>query len=145
MELTQILLKDNNQGHTQQYKRSDIAALFPYYGKTIEQLCNENASLLVWPLNKKDTDDDVEKEIVFDIVNTENPDDVRLRTYNVMGFIGINYLKIKIIKMLKASMTAITPRDFALLSRTRDTAMPNSQFPAIESIITSTNHGSPHA
>ena len=96
MELTQILLKDNNQGHTQQYKRSDIAALFPYYGKTIEQLCNENASLLVWPLNKKDTDDDVEKEIVFDIVNTENPDDVRLRTYNVMGFIGINNLKIKI-------------------------------------------------
>ena len=63
----------------------------------------------------------------------------------IVSSVNIRYLKIKIIKMLKASMTAITPRDFALLSRTRDTAMPNSQFPAIESIITSTNHGSPHA
>lgn len=96
--MDRICLTDNNQGCVGncRFKRTDIAPLFPYAGKTIETLCHENDGLLVVPPTTKDTKDDVEKSVMLDIVSTENPDDVCLRTGNVMGFVGVGDLKIKI-------------------------------------------------
>lgn len=96
--MDKICLTDNNQGREVgcRFNRYDVAPLFPYAGKTIETLCNENERLLVVPPTTKHTRDDVEKSVLFDIVNTENPDDVCLKTSNVMGFVGVGGLRIKI-------------------------------------------------
>lgn len=93
-----ICLTDNNQGSVGKcrFKRSDIASLFPYAGKTIDTLCSENEGLLVVPPTTKETEDDVEKSVLFDIANTENPDDVCIKTSNVMGFVGLGGLRVKI-------------------------------------------------
>ena len=93
-----INLIDNNaaQPKTATYQRKDVAALFPIADKTIAQLCRENENLLIFPHSIDESDDKVGLQSVMSIRNTEDPEKVRICTGNVMGFIGIGNLHIKI-------------------------------------------------
>ncbi len=93
-----INLSDNNaaQPKTATFPRKDVAALFPIADKTIAQLCRENENLLIFPHSIDESDDKVGLQSVMSIRNTEDPEIVRICTENVMGFIGIGNLHIKI-------------------------------------------------
>ena len=93
-----INLTDNNLGQPDagSFQRSDVAALFPIADKSVEQLCKENENLLIFPYSIESTDDRIAGSSVMSILNTDNPDIVRITTGNVMGFIGIDDLRVKI-------------------------------------------------
>ena len=93
-----INLTDNNIGQPEAgvFWREDIAALFPIANKTIAELCQENKNLLIFPFSIETTDDRIGESSVMSIVNTDNPEKVRITTGNVMGFIGVGDLQIKI-------------------------------------------------
>ena len=88
-----ITLTDNSV-RTFQYQ--DVKALRPIAGKSIEQLCNENRNLLLFPDAIHGTQDDVEKLPIFNLGIADDPEQIKLETGNAMGFIGIDNLKIKI-------------------------------------------------
>lgn len=90
-----ISLTDNNiVANT--YSRNDVAALFPIADKSISQLCRENEHLLVFPFSIEDTDDRIGEASVLNIKNTDDPEKVTINTANIMGFIGVENLQIKI-------------------------------------------------
>ena len=93
-----INLTDNNIGQPNAglFQRSDVAALFPIADKTIAELCRENENLLIFPFSIETADDRIGKSSVMSILNTNDPEKVRISTGNVMGFIGVGYLQIKI-------------------------------------------------
>lgn len=93
-----INLFDNNIGQpdTGSFNRDDVAPLFSIAGKTVTQLCRENENLLIFPYSIETTDDRIGESSLMSILNTDNPDIVQIITGNVMGFIGINDLQIKI-------------------------------------------------
>lgn len=92
-----IVLTDNNIGSENNiYNRNDIADLFPITDIKIEELCKEHKSLLIFPPEIKHSDDRIGSSYILNILNTTNPDQVRLTTNNIMGFIGIGNLQIKI-------------------------------------------------
>lgn len=91
-----INLTDNNQHCAQTYSRKDVAALFPLAGKAIKQLCRENESLLIFPYSIDEADDKLGDESVMSILNTDDPEKVTISTGNVMGFIGVGNLQLKI-------------------------------------------------
>lgn len=78
------------------YHRKDVSALFPIADKTIGQLCRENENLLIYPYCIDDTDDRIGKSSVVSILNTGDSEKVRIATGNIMGFIGIGNLQVKI-------------------------------------------------
>ena len=90
-----ISLTDNNiVANT--YSRNDVAALFPIADKSISQLCRENEHLLVFPFSIEDTEDRIGEASVLNIKNTDDPEIVTINTANIMGFIGVENLQIKI-------------------------------------------------
>ncbi|WP_424041120.1 5-methylcytosine restriction system specificity protein McrC [Prevotella pallens] len=93
-----INLTDNNIGQRdkQTFIRKDIAALFPIADKTIADLCNDNENLLIFPHYDEKTKDRIEESPIIKIINTNDSDKVRIATGNIMGFIGIDKLRIKI-------------------------------------------------
>jgi 5-methylcytosine-specific restriction endonuclease McrBC regulatory subunit McrC len=93
-----ILLLDNNIGQTKgcEYNRMDVAELFPLSGKKISELCKEFTNLLVFPNSIATTEDKIGDATILDILNTEDPNRVTLRTNNIMGFIGYGNHQIKI-------------------------------------------------
>ncbi len=93
-----INLTDNNIGRadTQTFLRKDIAALFPIADKTIADLCNDNENLLIFPRYDEKTKDRIEESPILKIINTNDSDKVRIATGNIMGFIGVDKLRIKI-------------------------------------------------
>lgn len=93
-----INLTDNNIGQPDSgiFNRNDISALFPIADKTIAQLCQENKNLLIFPYSIETTDDRIGQSSVMSIQNTSNPEEVRIITCNVMGFIGVGNHQIKI-------------------------------------------------
>ncbi len=93
-----INLTDNNikQDKAGTFHRDDVSALFPFTGKSIEQLCIENENLLVFPFSLNEAEDKIGKSTIFNILNTEDPEKVRIVTGNIMGFIGIGNLQVKI-------------------------------------------------
>ena len=93
-----INLIDNNIGQPNSgtFNRKDVSALFPIADKTIALLCQENKNLLIFPYSIETTDDRIGESSVMSILNTNNPEEVRISTGNVMGFIGIDNLQIKI-------------------------------------------------
>ncbi|MBR1549753.1 MAG: hypothetical protein IJ634_03865 [Bacteroidales bacterium] len=93
-----INLTDNNIGqpNTGLFQRSDLAALFPIADKTIAELCRENENLLFFPFSIETADDRIGESTVINILNTDDPEKVRISTGNVMGFIGVGNLRIKI-------------------------------------------------
>ena len=93
-----IYLTDNNTGkaNVKTYNRNDVSALFPIADKTIGQLCRENENLLIFPYCIDDSDDRIGESSVVGILNTEDPEKVKISTGNIMGFIGIGNLQVKI-------------------------------------------------
>lgn len=93
-----IDLTDNNIGNENvgTHSRKDVSALFPIADKTIAQLCKENENLLVFPYCIEESNDRVGDASVMTLVNTSDPDKVRIKTGNVMGFIGIGNIQVKI-------------------------------------------------
>lgn len=73
-----------------------MATLFPIADKTIAELCRENENLLIFPFSIETSDDRIGEASVMSILNTEDPEIVRISTGNVMGFIGVGDLQIKI-------------------------------------------------
>ena len=92
-----INLTDNNLGQPNAglFQRNKVAALFPIADKTVAQLCRENENLLIFPYSIESSDDRIGDSSVMSILNTDNPDIVRITTGNVMGFIGVDDLRIK--------------------------------------------------
>ena len=93
-----INLIDNNikPSSAEAYLRKDVAALFPIADKTIAELCRENENLLIFPFSIDQADDRIGESSVMSILNTDDPDKVTISTGNVMGFIGVGDLQIKI-------------------------------------------------
>ena len=93
-----INLTDNNIGQVKAgtFLRKDVSSLFPIADKTIAELCHENENLLIFPYSIEDSDDKVGEASVMTILNTSDPEKVRITTGNVMGFIGVGNLQIKI-------------------------------------------------
>lgn len=93
-----IYLTDNNTGkaNVKTYNRNDVSALFPIADKTIGQLCRDNENLLIFPYCIDDSDDRIGESSVVSIHNTEDPEKVKIYTCNIMGFIGIGNLQVKI-------------------------------------------------
>ncbi len=89
-----INLTDNHQGQT--FHRRDVAALFPIADKTIAELCRENENLLIFPFSIETSDDRIGDSSIMSILNTNDPERVRIKTENVMGFIGVGNLQVKI-------------------------------------------------
>jgi len=92
-----INLTDNNINRKDNvYSRDAVASLFPFADRSIAQLCRENENLLIYPHCIEDFDDKIANSSVMSIQNTSAPDKVRLITKNIMGFIGVGDLQIKI-------------------------------------------------
>lgn len=93
-----INLTDNNIGQPDAgtFQRNDVAELFPIADKTIAELCRENENLLIFPFSIETSDDRIGESSVMNILNTDDPVKVRISTGNVMGFIGVGNLQIKI-------------------------------------------------
>ena len=93
-----INLTDNSIARSEAatFHRRDVAALFPIADKKIAQLCRENENLLIFPYSVETSRDRIGEESVMSIQNTEDPEKVWIRTGNVMGFIGVGNLQVKI-------------------------------------------------
>jgi len=93
-----INLTDNNIGQPNAgfFQRKDVAALFPIANKTIAELCRENENLLIFPYCIESSTDKIGKSSVMTLLNTDDPEQVRISTGNVMGFIGVGDLQLKI-------------------------------------------------
>lgn len=93
-----ISLTDNNLGQleTSTFQRNDVAPLFPIANKTIAELCRENEHLLIFPFSIESSDDRIGESSVMNILNTDDPDKVFISTGNVMGFLGVGNLQVKI-------------------------------------------------
>ena len=93
-----INLTDNNIGqpNAEAFYRKDVAPLFPIADKTIAELCRENENLLIFPYSIESSDDRIGEASIMSILNTDDPEKVRITTGNVMGFIGVHNLQIKI-------------------------------------------------
>jgi 5-methylcytosine-specific restriction endonuclease McrBC regulatory subunit McrC len=92
-----IDLEDNNRfNNAKRCNRKEVAAIFPIAGKSIVELCKANENLLIFPHCLSETEDKIEKETIIDIKNTEDSEIVQLCTGNIMGFLGVGDLQIKI-------------------------------------------------
>lgn len=93
-----INLTDNNIGQPNAgiFWRKNVAALFPIAGKTIAELCRDNESLLIFPYSIEKSDDRIGDSSVMNILNTDDSEHVQISTGNIMGFIGVGDLQIKI-------------------------------------------------
>lgn len=91
-------MTDNNTGQPNDatFQRKDIAALFPIANKTIAELCRENKNLLIFPYGIETSGDKIGESSVMSILSTGDSDKVQITTGNVMGFIGIDDIQIKI-------------------------------------------------
>ncbi len=89
-----INLSDNSTERT--FHRKDVSPLFPIADKTIAELCRDNENLLIFPFSIESSDDRIGDASVIRILNTKDPDQVQICTDNVMGFIGVGNLQIKI-------------------------------------------------
>lgn len=89
-----INLTDNNRSNT--FLRKDIATLFPIAEKTIANLCRDNENLLIFPYCIETADDRIGEASIMSIHNTSDSEKVCIETSNVMGFIGIGGLRVKI-------------------------------------------------
>lgn len=89
-----INLTDNNSACI--CNRNDVATLFPIANKTIENLCGENENLLVFPHSISISNDKIGESPILTLSNTDDPEKVCINTGNIMGFVGINGLQVKI-------------------------------------------------
>ena len=89
-----ITIQDNNyQGKV--CSLHDTTDLLSIGNKSIRQLCDENEHLLVFPLSIDDTDDRIGDSTIVDIY-AEDKSSVRIKSGNIMGFVGRKNQQIKI-------------------------------------------------
>ena len=89
-----ITIQDNNyQGKV--CSLHDTTDLLSIGNKPIRQLCYENEHLLVFPLSIDDTDDRIGDSTIVDIY-AENENSVRIKSGNIMGFVGRKNQQMKI-------------------------------------------------
>lgn len=76
------------------YPLSEVEELLYIANKPIKQLCEEE-NLLIYPLDIEDSNDKIGENSIVSIYANEGSS-VRIKTGNIMGFIGRNnqYLKI---------------------------------------------------
>ncbi len=92
-----INLTDNTvKDAAKTYALNDVAALLPIANKTIDELCGDKKNLLIFPQELKDTKDKIKDSPVLNIKFTEDAQKVKITTGNVMGFIGVGNLQVKI-------------------------------------------------
>ena len=92
-----IDLEDNNRfNNAKRCNRKEVAAIFPIAGKSIVELCKANDNLLIFPHCLDVTNDKIGDKTIIDIENTEDPEKVRLCTGNIMGFIGVGDIQVRI-------------------------------------------------
>lgn len=93
-----INLTDNNIGNASAgtFLRKEVSALFPIADKTVSSLCKENENLLIFPYSLESFADRIGESSVISIQNTNDFEKVRIITNNIMGFIGVGDLQIKI-------------------------------------------------
>lgn len=89
-----IDLEDNSCNCSK--NRKEVAALFPFAGKSIVGLCKANENLLIFPHCLDVINDKIGDKTIIDIENTEDPEKVRLCTGNIMGFIGVGDIQVRI-------------------------------------------------
>ena len=89
-----INLTDNSIGRA--FHRNEVSELFPIADKTISELCRGNENLLIFPYSIENADDRIGKSSIMSIQNTNDSEIVRIETSNVMGFIGVGGLQVKI-------------------------------------------------
>ena len=92
-----IDLEDNNRfNNAKRCNRKEVSAIFPIAGKSIVELCKANDNLLIFPHCLGAMADKIENETIISIENTEDSEMVRLCTGNIMGFLGVGDLQLKI-------------------------------------------------
>lgn len=93
-----IEVTDNNKGQKDKkdYDRKEISALFPIAGKMLKDLCRDNPRLLIFPHCLKQSEDLDDDKPIFNIDNTSDSEKVCITTGNVMGFIGVKDIRLKI-------------------------------------------------
>ena len=92
-----INLTDNTgQQNAETFLRKDVAALFPIADKSIAELCREHENLLIFPYSIDYSADRIGESTIMNILNTHNPEEVCINTGNVIGFIVVDKLQIKI-------------------------------------------------
>jgi 5-methylcytosine-specific restriction endonuclease McrBC regulatory subunit McrC len=93
-----INLTDNNWGTSEatMFQRSDITALFRIADMKLSDLCEKCRNLLVFPHSISLSNDQIENSPILSITNTSDPDTVTIKTGNIMGFIGVGNLQVKI-------------------------------------------------
>lgn len=89
-----INLTDNSV--SQPLHRDLVADLFPIADKPIAELCQENENLLIFPNSIESSNDKIGDSSIMTLQSTDNKDEVRIGTGNVMGFIGVGNLQVKI-------------------------------------------------
>ena len=89
-----ITIQDNNYiGKV--YSFHEVADLLPIANKPIKQLCEEDEHLLVFPFNIEDAEDGISDSSIVELY-VENEKTVRMKSANIMGFVGRNNLQLKI-------------------------------------------------
>ena len=93
-----IEVTDNNKGQKDkiEYDRKEISALFPIAGKMLKDLCRNNPRLLIFPHCLKQSEDLEDDKPIFTIDNTSDSEKVCITAGNVMGFIGVKDIRLKI-------------------------------------------------
>ena len=93
-----IELTDNNieQQKAETFDRKNVSALFPIASKNIAELCRDNEGLLIFPHSIDTSDDKIGESSIINIQNTDDPEKVHIVTGNIMGFIGVDGLQLKI-------------------------------------------------
>ena len=93
-----INLTDNNIASNENviYRREEVSGLFPFANKDIEQLCKEYTNLLILPRLLEDSEDKIKEDIVFTLDSTDQSEEVRITTGNIVGFFGVKDIKVKI-------------------------------------------------
>jgi len=86
----------NREDNAKTYLGKDIAALYSISDRSISDLCKENEGLLVFPGNIESSEDKIGLSPILKIQTTANHEKVRIVTGNIMGFIGVGNLQIKI-------------------------------------------------
>ena len=92
--MMRINLTDN--GVSQPLHRDLVADLFPIADKPIAELCQENENLLIFPNSIESSNDKIGDSSIMTLQSTDNKDEVCIGTGNVMGFIGVGNLQVKI-------------------------------------------------
>ena len=88
-----IELTDNQRG--KEISMSEIEDFLPLANKDIRKLCEENERLLVFPHSLDMSNDKIEYNPLFEVEDYKK-ETLKVKTGNIMGFIGSNGKRMRI-------------------------------------------------